>query len=1614
MADRRVMLLTVTLVTLVMILSSLGLLSAGVRAPAGPSTPSGVSPLVSAPAPPSPARPASTPVGLAQAGTTLPATSTAVTPTEGVNPAVAKAKLLIAEKKLNPSSVFFPAAAPATPPSSTSSLTTAYTGNPAPMGLSDIGLGSSGPYIYNSSSFEASIHLNSFTDYNPGYSGWVAPPNYMTWQLNTVTVNVSFPGSTTGVFWMQNVVHFNGTSLQFENNIWNMSSSNAALNAGTLLNYNGTLVAGSFYYIYGPTFQVTYPFTLDLYNNITSRGGHPGLYFNYTLTNTTTGSHTGSFDYVTFNGTTSLSAPPQFSVNGKHYNPFGATPYLLWDAELIFGGNGGGANAVITNLNGTSTLRFWDKTAAKYENVRSAYDYGVDTGETADGVAAAYQGTTELLSQGPSMIYGLWNTSVSSWGPAANPGWINVDLTGQPSYGFVFGTNQSSANYLRGTGNWSYSPSGATGTTVTHLPPPASGNPYVFRAYANGFGQSNLTVSNNASGVAAFSLVANSRSFDTPVYLSTTAQVAAFGAAGLSGVTYSALHNGLWINKTQASYEIPFDFLNDFRYPEFMLFAATNLSTNVSLNHFVQDPLTFIYWKYDVIRATSYYADLTQGYFFNYGTGVFSVTNTTVAGSPYLTYDAGFTALSAVEFWQTTNSRAGWIITNGDSFGVDVMNSTRATLWNIQGETGANAIAVFYSEFVTATDISSNGTDLGGGVAGVTPFPTWAAYLELDRFVSLNGVTASNGSVWVFSVDDGALDLVNFSATNNVVLNGAGPEYGFMALFEGDLDDTLTNWVATNSSSYFPFIATFVEVVGLSVYNFSVSGVAPAGTLDPGSPIYGIVLDIPFGFYISAEVDLVDVTATFGAVAVLGEYVIGLTVDDITATAGGSAVVLEEAENFVASNVSASSAGIGIFVALATNVTAWNVTSSAGSVGVFVEGAVNVDVWNVNATSPSLGPAYFSNVALNGMIPNAGVALFENENETVSNVSTVDYAYGVWDNSSADGVAFSNITSWNGGTAVGFNGTNGATVSSVFAYGNQWGATFLNTTATTVTASTFEGSASYGVTVTGGSGFVAYGNNFVANNGASTNGTFNAATVQASVFLPSAMFTYLGIGNYWSDWDGSGSYTINGAVSDTAPLAAFISSWLEINETGLPAGLAWGFTLDTVDFTTSAPLVFIPSWSLADATLGFVVNPPTGYTPTPASGTIPYAGANTTVTISFVKAHYNVVFQESGLPSGTTWSVTFNGTTLQDTTVGSTGSITFSVYDGSYPYTVGSVTNYNSAPSSGTKAVSGANVNVPIVFTHVPVAYSVTFTESGLVPGTSWSVTLGSSTKSSMNTTIVFSELNASYIYTIPNEAGLIPAPSAGTIAVNGTNTGLSVVFTAAPVGTYAVVFNEAGLGPGTNWSVTIGSSTLYSRGGTSVTFELVNGSYTYLVNAVPGYKIEQASGSVQVTGQPQSFTVTFVATPFTYTITFAETGLPSGTDWSVTIGTTTHYSDGNATVTFQEGNGTYSYQVGSVTGYSVSPSSGPLTLTGAGTSVNLAFTSTGSSSSSSGLSTLDWAIIGIVIAILVIVLVVALVMRGRGGSGSGATTDTTSTTTSDETVSPEPWAEESPPESPP
>ncbi|MEM3859726.1 MAG: hypothetical protein QW478_10040, partial [Candidatus Micrarchaeaceae archaeon] len=211
--------------------------------------------------------------------------------------------------------------------------------------------------------------------------------------------------------------------------------------------------------------------------------------------------------------------------------------------------------------------------------------------------------------------------------------------------------------------------------------------------------------------------------------------------------------------------------------------------------------------------------------------------------------------------------------------------------------------------------------------------------------------------------------------------------------------------------------------------------------------------------------------------------------------------------------------------------------------------------------------------------------------------------------------------------------------------------------------------------------------------------------------------------------------------------------------------------------------------------------------------------------ITLVKQSYEITFYETGLPEGTTWSVTLNGTT----SVSSTNTVTFSEPDGTYSYTI-STTNesYKPSPYSGYFTVNGTSVSMSATFSLVK--YTVTFIELGLSSGTSWSLTLNGTTESSSTNTISFSEPNGSYFYSVSGPSGYTISNSSGTITLNGKNITQKIIFIANASSTYAIIFIESGLPSGSTWSVTINGITKSSTNST-ITFILPESNYSYSVS---------------------------------------------------------------------------------------------------------------------------------------------------------------------------------------
>jgi hypothetical protein len=201
----------------------------------------------------------------------------------------------------------------------------------------------------------------------------------------------------------------------------------------------------------------------------------------------------------------------------------------------------------------------------------------------------------------------------------------------------------------------------------------------------------------------------------------------------------------------------------------------------------------------------------------------------------------------------------------------------------------------------------------------------------------------------------------------------------------------------------------------------------------------------------------------------------------------------------------------------------------------------------------------------------------------------------------------------------------------------------------------------------------------------------------------------------------------------------------------------------------------------------------------------------------------------------------------------------------------------------------------------------------------------------------------------------------------------------------FGVGFTETGLPANTTWSVTLtavsGSPTTLISNTTTLTSILSNGTYAYAIAALNGFAILKGSSSGRVTADLARFSVTW--TVAYYTVAFTEKGLPTLTNWSVeltsTSGTPTSNTSDTTTIKFIEPNGNYSY-LASSPGHP--NSTGSVLVNGSAPSpVKVNFGT--SSPSSSSLPTIDYVIFGAVAVWLAIGLVVVLRRRRRRSSSA-------------------------------
>ncbi|MGP6240047.1 PEGA domain-containing protein, partial [Cuniculiplasma sp. SKW4] len=191
------------------------------------------------------------------------------------------------------------------------------------------------------------------------------------------------------------------------------------------------------------------------------------------------------------------------------------------------------------------------------------------------------------------------------------------------------------------------------------------------------------------------------------------------------------------------------------------------------------------------------------------------------------------------------------------------------------------------------------------------------------------------------------------------------------------------------------------------------------------------------------------------------------------------------------------------------------------------------------------------------------------------------------------------------------------------------------------------------------------------------------------------------------------------------------------------------------------------------------------------------------------------------------------------------------------------------------------------------------------------------------------------YHYTVSTaDPQYIPNITSSSFTIDGNRISISVYF-GVP---YTVTFTETGLPSGTTWYVNITGHDSGAITGTSYSISLPNGTYTYTIaTSDHEYVPVSYSGSVTVSGKSVSESITFSLV--TYSVTFTETGLPSGTTWYVNI---TGHDSGAITETSYSislPNGTYSYTIAtSDHEYAPVSYSGSVTVSGNSVSESITF----------------------------------------------------------------------------
>jgi hypothetical protein len=464
--------------------------------------------------------------------------------------------------------------------------------------------------------------------------------------------------------------------------------------------------------------------------------------------------------------------------------------------------------------------------------------------------------------------------------------------------------------------------------------------------------------------------------------------------------------------------------------------------------------------------------------------------------------------------------------------------------------------------------------------------------------------------------------------------------------------------------------------------------------------------------------------------------------------------------------------------------------------GVLLEAAIDGVVFYANTTSDTVGIEGIE--TLDNEIADSsaykcvdGVALLTDTNSVVVNEKvTAATSFAAIVTSSLN--TYLDSLQVNGATPTGveFASSSGVALEDSNVSNTAIGFVLASTSIANISGNTFyHDTADFSISAAGLSGNVVYWNNFINGGGWKF---YPAGGNPLSVVFDAG---YPGGGNHWSNLTSpdmkrgpgqnvSGSdgivdvpMPISGTYMDHYPLTHAINVanlTVTFHEVGLPTGKKWGVHFaNHYPSNTTYNEIQVYYGAVAYENYSYSIYSPAGWVASPASGVVKTNGSLQSVTITFTPVTYSTTFQESGLPAGSKWTVTVDGTNYS----GTTSSIVVPLGNGTHDYTVPAIPGYLVAPTHGNVTVNATKPTVTIAFT--AVLYAVTFTESGLPSGTTWNVSFAGTSQTSTGATITFHVSNGSYTYKVVNVSGYTLVPFSGTQLVSGPGASITVVFTA-------------------------------------------------------------------------------------------------------------------------------------------------------------------------------------------------------------------------------------------